>query len=291
MLAPGTAHTERLPISDRSRPARHSVTAPGPPPELGSGRPVGHGRPDPTPTRPRAPDGASDQNFGYRTEGTPSKVTVTNSHQEVTVTRASLREYAAVQRERYLTDNIVHEGHALTIERLGTVQATENGHTLPRTVTARRPRGVGRVYQPEYKDKKTGERRTVATWWIQYSHHGEVVPRVLPLHVAPGRGPPPEETTRRDRPRQARRAEGREGHLRGSGQSISSAPTRSTSVPRPTRSGARFFPMAGSTSRSSAAGSATSTTPSVGIGRSTSPPTASGPTRTLGGRPAPRPRA
>ena len=36
-------------------------------------------RPDPTATRPRAPDGASDQNFGYRTEGAPSKVTVTNS--------------------------------------------------------------------------------------------------------------------------------------------------------------------------------------------------------------------
>src|SRR5439155_8546 len=45
---------------------------------------------------------ASDQNFGYRTEGSPSKVTVTNSSQEVTVTRASLREYTTVQRERYL---------------------------------------------------------------------------------------------------------------------------------------------------------------------------------------------
>ena len=45
---------------------------------------------------------ASDQNFGYRTEGSPSKVTVTNATQEVTVTRASLREYAALQRARYL---------------------------------------------------------------------------------------------------------------------------------------------------------------------------------------------
>src|SRR3990172_1824140 len=45
---------------------------------------------------------ASDQNFGYQTEGSPSKVTVTNASQEVTVTRAGLREYAAVQRERYL---------------------------------------------------------------------------------------------------------------------------------------------------------------------------------------------
>ena len=35
VLAPGTVHTERLPIPDRERPARHSVTAPGPPPELG----------------------------------------------------------------------------------------------------------------------------------------------------------------------------------------------------------------------------------------------------------------
>ncbi len=33
----------------------------------------------------------------------------------------------------------------------------------------RHPRGVGRVYQPTYRDKKTGERRSVATWFIQYS--------------------------------------------------------------------------------------------------------------------------
>jgi hypothetical protein len=35
VLAPETVHTGRLPIPDRERPARHSVTAPGPPPELG----------------------------------------------------------------------------------------------------------------------------------------------------------------------------------------------------------------------------------------------------------------
>ncbi len=71
-----------------------------------------------------------------------------------------------------MTDNLGHDGQALTIERLGTVPATGNGYALPRTGTARRPRGVGRVYRPEYRDKKTGERRTVATWWIQYSHNG-----------------------------------------------------------------------------------------------------------------------
>jgi integrase len=68
-----------------------------------------------------------------------------------------------------VTDDILHEGTALTIERPGAPEATRNGHAR-----ARRPRGVGRVYQPEYRDKKTGERRAVATWWIQYSHHGTV---------------------------------------------------------------------------------------------------------------------
>ena len=38
---------------------------------------------------------------GYREAGRRSEVTVTNSTQEGPVTRASLREYAAVQRERY----------------------------------------------------------------------------------------------------------------------------------------------------------------------------------------------
>src|SRR5947207_8268013 len=43
---------------------------------------------------------ASTQNFGYRTEARRSEVTVTNPPVEATMTRASLREYAAVQRER-----------------------------------------------------------------------------------------------------------------------------------------------------------------------------------------------
>lgn len=36
-------------------------------------------------------------------------------------------------------------------------------------------RGLGRVYQPTYKDKKTGEIKTQAVWWIQYCHHGRVI--------------------------------------------------------------------------------------------------------------------
>jgi integrase len=33
-------------------------------------------------------------------------------------------------------------------------------------------RGMGNVYQPTYRDKRTGERRTCATWWIVYSVNG-----------------------------------------------------------------------------------------------------------------------
>jgi integrase len=34
-------------------------------------------------------------------------------------------------------------------------------------------RGLGFVYQPVYLDKRTGERKTVATWWVQYSIRGK----------------------------------------------------------------------------------------------------------------------
>ncbi len=44
---------------------------------------------------------ASQQNFGYRRQGRKSKVTVTQAPEEVPVTRASLREDAVRQRERY----------------------------------------------------------------------------------------------------------------------------------------------------------------------------------------------
>lgn len=38
----------------------------------------------------------------------------------------------------------------------------------------RRTRGLGYVYQPTYRDKRTGEVKTVATWWIKYSFRGKV---------------------------------------------------------------------------------------------------------------------
>src|SRR5579863_7900755 len=34
-------------------------------------------------------------------------------------------------------------------------------------------RGLGFVYRPVYLDKRTGERKTAATWWIQYSVRGK----------------------------------------------------------------------------------------------------------------------
>jgi integrase len=34
-------------------------------------------------------------------------------------------------------------------------------------------RGLGFVFQPTWRDKKTGETRTAATWWISYSVHGK----------------------------------------------------------------------------------------------------------------------
>lgn len=35
-----------------------------------------------------------------------------------------------------------------------------------------RTRGLGRIYQPKYRDKKTGEKWTSPTWWIGYSFRG-----------------------------------------------------------------------------------------------------------------------
>jgi integrase len=34
-------------------------------------------------------------------------------------------------------------------------------------------RGLGFVFQPTYRDKVTGEKKTAATWWISYSVHGQ----------------------------------------------------------------------------------------------------------------------
>src|SRR5436309_8714125 len=96
---------------------------------------------------------ASTQNFGYRTEARRSEVTVTNPPPEAAVTRASLREYAAVQRERYrqasrsekhrLLDEMVavtgmHRKAAVRLLR----RATRTGAARPRS-------GRPRQYGPE----------------------------------------------------------------------------------------------------------------------------------------------
>jgi Phage integrase, N-terminal SAM-like domain len=35
-------------------------------------------------------------------------------------------------------------------------------------------RGLGSIYQPTYKDKRTGEIKTAATWWIRYHWRGKL---------------------------------------------------------------------------------------------------------------------
>src|SRR5271170_7073829 len=34
-------------------------------------------------------------------------------------------------------------------------------------------RGMGYVYQPKWRDRRSGERKTAATWWVSYSTHGK----------------------------------------------------------------------------------------------------------------------
>src|ERR1700730_14140351 len=38
---------------------------------------------------------------------------------------------------------------------------------------AMRSRGMGYLYQPQWRDRRTGEQKTAATWWISYSTHGK----------------------------------------------------------------------------------------------------------------------
>jgi hypothetical protein len=37
----------------------------------------------------------------------------------------------------------------------------------------KKARGLGFIYQPTYKDKRTGQRMTASTWWVQYSVRGK----------------------------------------------------------------------------------------------------------------------
>src|SRR5262245_1385296 len=96
---------------------------------------------------------ASTQNFGYQSPDCSSEVTVTNPAQEGPVTRASLREYAGVQRERdrqasraekrLLLDEVV----AVTgIHRKAAIRLLRRG---PRPRATPGPGGRPREYGPE----------------------------------------------------------------------------------------------------------------------------------------------
>src|SRR5712692_7789729 len=96
---------------------------------------------------------ASHQNFGYRAGGRTSEVTVTNSEpREVPVTRPSLREYAAVQRERYLAATRAEKGALLNevvaVTGLHRKAAIRLLRRPPRAPTARSRAGRPRVYGP-----------------------------------------------------------------------------------------------------------------------------------------------
>src|SRR5262249_43819131 len=96
---------------------------------------------------------ASTQNFGYQRPGGSSEVTVTNPSQEGPVTRASLREYAAVQRERYrqasrpekrqLLDEVV------AVTRIHRKAAIRLLRRAPRIRATPGPGGRPRTYGPD----------------------------------------------------------------------------------------------------------------------------------------------
>src|SRR5207245_10000439 len=97
--------------------------------------------------------GGSIHDFGNRTEGGRSEVTVTNPAPEAAVTRASLREYAAVQRERYQQASR-SEKHRLLDEMVAVTgmhrkAAVRLLRRAPRTGAARPRSGRPRQYGPE----------------------------------------------------------------------------------------------------------------------------------------------
>src|SRR5215813_8427997 len=47
------------------------------------------------------------------------------------------------------------------------LEVQSNGAPMKKT------RGLGFVYQPTYVDKRSGTRKTAATWWVQYSVRGK----------------------------------------------------------------------------------------------------------------------
>jgi hypothetical protein len=96
---------------------------------------------------------ASPQNFGYRAEACRSEITVTNCGlTEVSVTRGSLREYAAVQRERYLAATRAEKGalldEVIAVTRLHRKAAIRLLRRTPRAAAAAARAERPRLYGP-----------------------------------------------------------------------------------------------------------------------------------------------
>jgi integrase len=51
--------------------------------------------------------------------------------------------------------------------------AVFQGRFASQRASMKKTRGLGLVYQPTYIDKQSGQRKTAATWWVQYSVRGK----------------------------------------------------------------------------------------------------------------------
>jgi hypothetical protein len=102
--------------------------------------------------------GASPQNLGYRRQARKSEVTVTQIPEEVPVTRASLRDYAARQRDRYAEATTRPQKRAILNEVVAVARIPRKAaiRLLRRAARAgggaRRP-GRPRHYGPRVRDE------------------------------------------------------------------------------------------------------------------------------------------
>src|ERR1700719_1889096 len=58
-------------------------------------------------------------------------------------------------------------------QRDGDVSIVAALELAARRKRAMRSRGMGYVYQPTWRDQRTREPKTAATWWVSYSLHGK----------------------------------------------------------------------------------------------------------------------
>src|SRR5206468_11485173 len=89
-----------------------------------------------------------------------------------TPSRVMIRPASVPEESTHEIEQSLQEPASLKAKKTSSARSTHPSSSD--STPAKLPRGVGRVYRPSWRDKKSGEVKQSPMWWISYSVRGKL---------------------------------------------------------------------------------------------------------------------